>query len=289
MGDFLSKENITADNLKDKIVGYSSTGNGLPLQEGSKVDHENLDFNKLPGLPQLWGSSQNPPSNLPTVFVIIGAAVLDSINPCEFAVLVILLSGVIAGEGREKALKTGIAFVSGVFMMYFLMGLGIFAIVKNFNITYYFYKAVGVFALIVGAINIRDYFSKDSGGVLSSVPQSWRPRVQKLLDSVTSVPGALFSGFFVSIFLLPCTSAPYEVILGWIAKETAIDISAVMLLLLYNLIFILPMVAIVLAVYFGLTTPAKAAHWKHRRVRLLHLIAGVVMVGMGIWMVFFFG
>jgi len=224
---------------------------------------------------------------VPTLLMVIAAAAVDSVNPCEFAVLVILLSGVIASGGRKKALKTGLAFAFAVFVMYLLMGLGVFSITLVPGITYYFYKAVGVFALFVGVLNIKDYFWENARGVLSSIPESWRPRVQKLLDEATSVPGALLSGVFVSIFLLPCSSGPYIVTLGLLAHE-ATKLLAIALLLLYNFIFILPMIGIVLAVYFGLTTTAKAAHWRHKRLGLLHLIAGILMFGMGIWMLFFF-
>jgi len=223
--------------------------------------------------------------------MIISAAAVDSVNPCEFAILVILLSSITASEGRRKALKAGLAFISAVFVMYLLMGIGILQITRTFaflGVSFYFRKIVGIFALIVGALNIKDYFWEDAQGVLSSMPMSWRPRVQKLLDNITSTPGALLSGILVSFFLLPCTSGPYFIVLSLLDFEST-RLLATALLLLYNVIFILPMIGIVLAVYFGLTTTAKAAHWRHKRLGLLHLIAGVVMMGMGIWMLFFYG
>jgi cytochrome c biogenesis protein CcdA len=63
---------------------------------------------------------------------------------------------------------------------------------------------------------------------------------------------------------------------------------AMQLLMLYNLIFVLPMIGVVLAVYLGLATTAETAHWRHKRVGLLHLIIGAIMFYMGIWMLFFY-
>ena len=291
VNDYLSGDQAIKNGLKNKIDNYlNSSGNSmlLLLEDGSSwVSFKDLNGQDLRGSPIIRVGSKNPPLEVPTLLAVIAAAAVDSVNPCEFAVLVILLSGVIASGGRKKALKTGLAFVFAVFVMYLLMGLGIFSITLVPGITYYFYKAVGVFALFVGVLNIKDYFWESARGVLSSVPESWRPRVQKLLDEATSVPGALLSGVFVSIFLLPCSSGPYFSAIGLLAYEATKPL-AIVLLLLYNLIFILPMIGIVLAVYFGLTTTAKAAHWRHKRLGLLHLIAGVLMFGMGIWMLFFF-
>jgi cytochrome c biogenesis protein CcdA len=232
----------------------------------------------------LSGSTE-PPLELPTVLAVIAAAAVDSINPCEFAVLVILLSGVLASGEKKKALKIGMAFVFTIFVMYLIMGFGIFSIRIASGLAYYFYKAIGIFALIIGALNVKDYFWEDAKGVWSSVPNSLRPKIQRLLDNVTSIPGAVFSGVVVSLFLLPCTSGPYIIVLGLLSYATT-RFWATVLLLLYNLIFILPMIGIVLAICFGLTSTAKAAHWRHRRMGLLHLTAGIIMIGMGVWMLF---
>jgi cytochrome c biogenesis protein CcdA len=83
----------------------------------------------------------------------------------------------------------------------------------------------------------------------------------------------------VSLFLLPCTSGPYIVILGMLAKKV-FDTQAILYLLLYNLIFVSPMVLISLAVYKGFD-PAKAEEIRQKRLRTLHLIAGIIMFAMG--------
>ncbi len=286
--DFLVGDLSILTGLRGRVDEYLALGgNELPLADGSSVAFEDLNVGDLPGSPRVWGVSQYSPLEAPTALAVIAAAAADAVNPCAFAVLVILLSGVIASGGRKKALKAGLAFTVAVFISYVLMGLGIFSISMLPGVAYYFYRAVGVLASVVGLLNIKDYLWESTMGVLSSVPKSWRPKVQKLLDDVTSVPGALFSGFIVSLFLLPCTSGPYIVVLGLLAYETT-KMWATLLLLLYNFIFVLPMIGIVLAVCFGLTTTAEAARWRHRRIRLLHLIAGVIMMCMGIWMLFFY-
>jgi cytochrome c biogenesis protein CcdA len=115
------------------------------------------------------------------------------------------------------------------------------------------------------------------------VPMSWRPRLKALINSVTSVPGAFFVGFAVSLFLLPCTSGPYIVILGLLAHTTTKGY-ALELLALYNLIFVSPMILITGAVYFGFTTTEKAEEWRTKKLKVLHLIAGLIILGLGVVM-----
>jgi cytochrome c biogenesis protein CcdA len=97
------------------------------------------------------------------------------------------------------------------------------------------------------------------------------------------VPGAFLIGFVVSLFLLPCTSGPHIVILGLLAK-TSTRAGAIPLLLLYNFIFVLPMLIITMAIAKGMTTTKKAEEWRQGKLRVLHLIAGIIILGLGLVM-----
>ena len=141
---------------------------------------------------------------------------------------------------------------------------------------------VAALAILIGLFNLKDYLWYGKWFTME-VPLSWRPALQKLIKGVTSVPGAFLIGFVVSLFLLPCTSGPYIVILGLLAKAAARNY-AISLLLLYNFIFVLPMLLITLAIYFGFTTTEKAEEWRQKRLKVLHLIAGIIILLLGIGM-----
>ena len=111
----------------------------------------------------------------------------------------------------------------------------------------------------------------------------WRPKLKSLIGGVTSVPGAFLIGFVISLFLLPCTSGPYIVILGLLAKATT-QSYAILLLVFYNLIFIMPMVLITLALFFGLTDTKKAEKFRQKKLKVLHLIAGIIILCLGVGM-----
>ena len=112
------------------------------------------------------------------------------------------------------------------------------------------------------------------------VPQSWRPKLQEITSRVTSIPGAFSIGFLVSVFLLPCTSGPYVVVIGMLSESSS-RFMAVWLLIIYNIIFILPFIAITLGVGYGLTTTARVEKLRREKTRKIHLITGSVMLAIG--------
>ncbi len=217
-----------------------------------------------------------------TFAAVVTAAAVDAINPCAFAVLIILITAVLGAGIRRRVLYAGLAFSLAVFISYYLMGLGVYSAVEAAGATQALYIVVGVLAILIGLFNLKDYLWYGRWFVME-VPRAWRPTMKGIIQRVTSVPGAFLAGFVVSLFLLPCTSGPYIVILGLLGK-TATRPQALAWLVLYNLIFVLPMIAITLAVYFGLTTAKRAEEWRTRNLRRLHLIAGIIILLLGVGM-----
>ena len=231
-------------------------------------------------------SAENPEENKVikklTLPAVILAAIVDAINPCAFAVLIILMSTILVSKNRKKALFSGLAFSLSIFISYFLMGIGLYSAIQASGLSHTFYTIVAILAIFIGLFNLKDYLWYGRWFVME-VPMGWRPKLQSLIKSITSVPGAFAVGFLVSLFLLPCTSGPYIVILGLLAKATT-RIYATFLLILYNLIFILPMILITLAIYFGFTTTEKAESLRQKKLKILHLIAGIIILCLGIGM-----
>ncbi|MFH1066176.1 MAG: cytochrome c biogenesis protein CcdA [Nanoarchaeota archaeon] len=217
-----------------------------------------------------------------TMPAVISAAFVDSINPCEFAILIILLTTILAAGIRKRALYAGLAFSLSIFISYYLMGIGLYSAIQATGISKAFYVVMAVVAIIIGLFNLKDYLWYGKWFIME-VPLSWRPRMKTVLKGITSVPGAFLIGFVISLFLLPCTSGPYIVILGLLAETTTRN-HALLYLLLYNLIFVLPMIGITLAIYFGFTTTEKAEEWRQHKLKTLHLIAGIILLLLGIGM-----
>ena len=214
-----------------------------------------------------------------TIPVLLGAALVDAINPCAFAVLLILMTTVLATGKRRKALFSGLAFSASIFISYLLMGLGLYSIVASVETSQIFIKIVAIFAIILGVLNLKD-FLRCGKGFLMEVPMSWRPKMKSFISAVTSPVGAFAIGFLISLFLLPCTSGPYIVIIGMLGHSQTY-MKALWLLVLYNIIFVIPMIGITLGAYFGMNIE-KAKEKRNKNLKILHLIAGLIMIGMGI-------
>lgn len=267
-----------ADQLESEIQRCLETDCGDPLELAKTEETTKIIGDKSPS----ESPEQAQLKKSLTLPAVLSAAAVDAINPCAFAVLIILLTTILASDKRRQALWSGLAFTASIFISYFLMGVGLYSAIVATGISRVFYTVVAVVAILVGLFNLKDYFAYGKWFVME-VPMSWRPKLKAVLRGVTSVPGAFLIGFVISLFLLPCTSGPYIVILGLLA-HAATKAYALCLLLVYNLIFVVPMLAITFAIYFGLTTTEKAEAWRKSKLKILHLIAGIIILLLGIGM-----
>ncbi|MBD3354421.1 hypothetical protein GF361_00370 [Candidatus Woesearchaeota archaeon] len=217
-----------------------------------------------------------------TFSAVTAAAAVDAINPCAFAVLIILLTTILAAKKKKRIIGAGLAFSSSIYLSYLLMGIGLYSAVQAAGLSHWFYAIVGGLAILIGLFNLKDYLWYGKWFNIE-VPKSWRPKMKAMLKGVTSIPGAFLIGFVISLFLLPCTSGPYIVILGLLSKASTQGI-AFLYLLYYNFIFIIPMLIITFAIGFGFTTTEEAEEWRQKKLKVLHLIAGIIILLLGIGM-----
>jgi len=223
--------------------------------------------------------------NFPT---IISLAAVDAVNPCAIAVLTLMLIAIMTyrPEKRRNVLLAGLAFTVSVYVMYFIYGLVIirfFQVVQALTmVRLTLYKILGVAAIILGILNIKDFFRYTPGSLGTEMPMFMRPKVKKIIEGVTSPRGAFTVGIFVTVFLLPCTIGPY-VIAGGILSAMEL-LGTIPWLLFYNIIFVSPMVAITALVYAGFTTVENVSGWKEKNIRHLHLIAGIIILLLGLAM-----
>ncbi len=216
------------------------------------------------------------------LWVMMPAALADSINPCAFAVMLILLAAILKkSKSKKKAMLAGILFALTIFVMYFLMGLGLLNAMASTDNTYVLKLVIWILWVLVWLANLKDYFFPDVWPRME-VPEAWKPNMQKITSSITSPIGAIWIWIIISLFLLPCTSGPYITILGYLSTETVAR-SWYMYLFIYNFIFILPMLVIVILVWTGTEKVEKLARFRKDNVNLLHLIVWILMLWLGLY------
>jgi cytochrome c biogenesis protein CcdA len=226
-----------------------------------------------------------------TIGYITALAGADAVNPCALAVLALVLVAILTfnPKDRKRVLLAGLTFSITVYFVYLLYGLVIIQAFKAFansveGIKIYLHMGLGILAIILGALNIKDAIWYKAGQFMTEMPMWLRPKVKKLISKITSPWGAFIIGIVVTLFLLPCTIGPYLIASGLLSYVDFLN--AIPWLLYYNLIFILPMVAITIIIYIGFTTVHNVSGWKDKNIRYLHFIAGLLLVGLGIAMLF---
>ena len=211
-----------------------------------------------------------------TLPVLIGAALVDSINPCTIAVMVLLCGAIMASKGRAGALVSGIVFSLTIFFMYLLYGLGIMKAITAFELTAAFYSAVTVGALILAVMELNAYFNYRPGFLAVEMPLFIRPYAKKAAAGATSPLGVAVAAMLCSAFLLPCSSGPYLLVLGMLAKAATLQTLAY--LVLYNAFFILPMLGITVEIYLGMMTVERMDAIKEKQIRNIHLASGIILL-----------
>ena len=243
-----------------------------------------LELEKIVATDVGAGSEGTPGKITDTLGVlgIMGAALADSVKPCAILVLVILLSFIsLYHESRKRLILSAASFIFSVFFTYILVGIGIVKALTFLGVSDVVRNFVGVLAIVVGVLNLKDYFFYGSGGFAAEIPQAWRPFLFSLLRKATNPWAAFAMGSVVTLIELPCTGGPYFFALGILSKwGMGPDFFAY--LILYNLIFISPLVLIAALVYFGKVTVEKASDWQAQNAKRLHLAAGLLMLAAGI-------
>ncbi len=214
-------------------------------------------------------------------------ALADSVNPCAIAVLTMVLVSILMQnpDKRKKVLYGGVSFVLAIYLGYLFYGAVIIHFFNAFatllrgqsNIIF---NTLAILAMILGGLNIKDYFYYQPGGVATEMPKFMRPYAKETIKKITTPMGAFVIGFLVTLFLLPCTIGPYVVASGLLSELGFLG--ALPWLAYYNLLFVLPMTIIVLLVYYGFSKVDEISGWKERHIRKLHLIAGVLLFIVGI-------
>lgn len=221
---------------------------------------------------------------LPALPVVITTALVDSINPCAIGVLILLIGTLIAlSKNRHKMLLTGIIYITAVYITYFLAGIGLLLFIQRFNLAEPIGIGVGVLIILLGLVEIKDFWWYGKGFTLA-IPIKRSKQIKKKIKKIT-VPGAVLLGIFVAAVELPCTGGPYLAITALLSK-IGFSPKIVGYLLLYNFIFVLPLIVILFLVYFGISTK-KLRKWKTKNRKWMRLFTGILMLILGVLLILF--
>lgn len=211
------------------------------------------------------------------------AALIDSINPCAFGILLLTIAFLFSiGQSRPRILKIGGTYIFGIFAVYILIGLGILQALHIFNTPHFMTKVGAAILIVVGVIDlIGGYFP--SFPLKLAIPQSAHKKIAELMNKA-SFPTAFLLGALVGMCEFPCTGGPYLMVLG-LLHDQGTYLAGVGYLLFYNLIFILPLV-IILLVASDNALLEKVKLWKKSETKHMRVWGGIAMVVLGLLILF---
>lgn len=222
-----------------------------------------------------------------TLPVVVSAALLDSVNPCAFAVLLTFIAATLLLAERSSARglgarwllwRTGLVYVFGVFLTYLGLGLGLLAFARVLGQTHWVGRVAALGAVALGLLALQEALVPE-WGVRLGVPASLSVRLHALTTRAT-IPAVFAAGVLVGLCTVPCSGAIYLAVLGLLASQTAF-FKGLVYLVLYNALFVLPLVAM-LAVAGSRPVFNRLGRWQLHHRRGLKLGLGLVAVGLGL-------
>jgi len=262
-----STTGVKIENMIRKYLGYSSK--------------ETEDVIKIPFIGEIKTSEMS----LPALTIVIG--LLDGFNPCAMFILCFLLVFLIGTKSRKKVFIIGgiFLFISGI--VYFLFISTWFNFFVVFKFVPMLKLVVGTLVIVAGLINIKDYFFFQKG-VSLTLPKSWKPKVMERMKRISELQsltamvfGVVTVAFVVNVVELMCTIGFPMIYTQILATYNLSQTAYYLYILLYCVMYMID--------DFLLFTVAVATlscmEMTQKRVRLMKLISGVLMVLLAIWFV----
>lgn len=228
---------------------------------------------------------------------VLVAGLVDGLNPCAFATIIFFVSYLtVAGRRGREILLVGGAFTLGVFLSYLLIGLGFLTAIKSLAflvvVARAIYLATAALCLVLAILSVRDFLRIRRGGLAEmslQLPAFLKERVRKTIRERARtrrfVLAAFASGFVISFLELLCTGQIYLPIIVFVAGIPELRAQATLYLVLYNLMFVLPLVGVFVLTYFG-TTSRDLTRFLQTRAATIKLLMAGVFVALGGWLVY---
>ncbi|WAK01113.1 glutaredoxin family protein [Methylobacter sp. YRD-M1] len=221
---------------------------------------------------------------LPLFTLVMG--LMDGFNPCSMWVLVLMISLLAPMQDRMRMFAVAGTFIAVEGIAYFVFmaaWLNLFLIIGLSRLSQIIIAGI---AILAGAINLKDFWAY-GWGVSLSIPESAKPgiyaRIRAILQAESlrgAMIGAVVLAVLVQIVEFLCTSGFPALYTRILTMQELGGASYYGYLLLYNLAYMLDD-AIVLGI--GIITLSQR-RLREKEGRWLKLISGLVMVGLGLYL-----
>lgn len=227
---------------------------------------------------------------------ITGAGLADGINPCAIATMIFLIS-FLTLQKRKKAevLIVGLSFTATVFITYTLLGIGAFHGITALN-KYHFVSEIikwasvslaAFVAIFSFADAIKYAVTKNASKMTLQLPKPVKKSIHKVIStnirSTSLVIGTIITGFLVTLLEAVCTGQVYLPTIILMTRVEGFEATGWLWLLYYNFLFVIPLLIVMIAAYFGLTWE-RLASLTQKHLTLMKVLLGVVMAGIAVYL-----
>lgn len=227
-----------------------------------------------------------------TLWGVISVAVVDSLNPCAISALVFFVSLMAAARLTVSRMwVSGLAFLAGGFLTYFALGVGllkVLGLVAALREWRQVMDALLVTAMVsLALLSFRDASRYHRTGRGAEVSLKLPPGLQNLVHRVMRgglkshhwVLGGFGTGVAVTLVESVCTGQVYVPALAMMLKSGHTIWRCTFYLLVYNAVFVMPLLIVLGLTCAGLKTMALLT-WSRHHVVAGKLLLGVLFVGL---------
>src|SRR4030066_305258 len=280
--DYLWSEDLHLESFQKLISKYEGKGAPPPWE---KVTKEALEKGKKSIIERFkrWSLS-----------AVLVAGFIDGINPCAFATIIFLVSYLtFAGKKGREILLYGIIFTSGVFVAYLLVGMGLMTFLHQLSsfpsISKGVYRFIAFFALTLGIISLYDYLLFRRGQMAKwklQLPMGLKKKIHEIIREQARFKGGLLAtlgaGFIIAVCTVICTGQVYLPTIGFVMGIPELRKNAIFNLVLYNIMYIIPLVGVFVMTFFGVTSEKIALVTKKHTgtVKLLTALLFLALAGL---------
>jgi cytochrome c biogenesis protein CcdA len=257
------------------------------------------------GSPDFW-TAYNPDEGAQTLMerfqkmgwvAVLLAGLVDGLNPCAFATIIFFVSYLtLSGKKGKQILLTGASFTVGVFVAYLIVGLGFYKVldlVKVYMsvISKIVYVLTAIFCLVLAFMSIRDYFKTKEGDLNDmalKLPEPLRKRINAAVregrKSSSYYLSAFVTGLIISILELACTGQIYLPVIISMSTMPELRGRATLFLVLYNLMFIVPLIIVFILAYYG-TTSKQFTNFLKKHAAAVKIGMAIIFLILAIWLI----
>lgn len=229
-----------------------------------------------------------------TFSIVVVGGLTDGFNPCAISTLIFFLSLLtVLKVNKRTRLLVGLSFISASFIVYTGLGLGFFFFIRRVPHFAVFKKyvelAVGLGMIPLAVLSFRDAFrfrkSGSSNDVTLQIPKGIKTRIHAVMRGGLGLGGPVISGVLigtaVTVLESVCTGQGYLPVLTYLVKEDYSNSQAWMLLVLYNLLFIAPLVVVFVCFHCGMQIKI-LIDWSRRNLVIVKVLLGVFFTAIAI-------